>query len=98
MNSFIYTLACEQALHLGLTRDLFWARLFGSRARFGCEPREDWGGGEVRTQISPWARATQMYQFTRRKTNREWYGFEACPKVIPKIHDINLKSVAFLYF
>ena len=33
-----------------------------------------------------------------RRTNREWYGFEAYPKVIPKIHDINLKSVAFLYF
>ena len=33
-----------------------------------------------------------------RGTNREWYGFEACPKVIPKIHEINLKSVAFLHF
>ena len=33
-----------------------------------------------------------------RGTHREWYGFEACPKVIPKIHDINLKSVAFLHF
>ena len=33
-----------------------------------------------------------------RGTSRDWYGFEACPKVIPKIHDINLKSVAFLYF
>ena len=35
------TLACEQALHLGLTQYLFWAR-------FGREPREDWDGGEVR--------------------------------------------------
>ena len=33
-----------------------------------------------------------------RGTNREWYGFEAYPKVIPKIHDINRKSVPFLYF
>ena len=32
--------ACEQALHLGLARDL--------GVRFGREPREDWGGGEVR--------------------------------------------------
>ena len=40
-------LAWEQALHLGLTRDLF-----GSRARFGREPREDWGGGEVLTALA----------------------------------------------
>ena len=33
-----------------------------------------------------------------RGTNREWYGFEVFPKVITKIHDINLKSVALLYF
>ena len=40
--SLIYTviynakyLACEQALHLGLTRDLFWARGASGRERIG---------------------------------------------------------------
>ena len=29
-------LACEQALYLGLTRDLFWARAASSRERIGA--------------------------------------------------------------
>ena len=41
--------ACEQALHLGLTRDLFWARFVWVSREIWREPQEDWGGGEVRT-------------------------------------------------
>ena len=36
-------LACEQALSIWVSREIYFRRdLFGSRARFGREPREDW--------------------------------------------------------
>lgn len=31
-------------------------------------------------------------------SSQEWYRFEACSKVIPKSHEMNLKSIAFLNF
>ena len=33
---FVNTIACEQALYLSLTRDLFWARAASGRERIGA--------------------------------------------------------------
>ena len=41
-------IACEQALYLGLTRDLLWAR-----AASGERRREDWGGTQERPRNLP---------------------------------------------